>query len=265
MKIKLKNTEVTIFIPDKIKKYNDETIKKMYDSGMFDDVDNIHNFKDIWYQDPENYVEKHVKNIGIWVSGGADSSILLYLLSKKIKDENLDVMIHPFSVRRGRPVNPIYAENVIDFIVEKLNFENMNEIKIYYPDKNDEYQREIKEFRERDVENFNSNKIEIMYSGITSNPPENDSTISKNKERSRDESSERLIEDKSSLAYYINPFFKINKKNIAEIYEKFDLLNDLFPITRSCEGDKKDTRNYTTHCGKCWWCEERLWAFGRLK
>ena len=61
----------------------------------------------------------------------------------------------------------------------------MNEHIIYYPDITDEYQREIKEFRDRDVDNFNSGLIDILYSGITYGPPENDKTISKNKERTR--------------------------------------------------------------------------------
>ena len=67
----------------------------------------------------------------------------------------------------------------------------MNDHIIYYPDINDEYQRETKEFRDRDMENFNTGKVDILYSGITCNPPDNDKTISNNKERTRDESSER--------------------------------------------------------------------------
>ena len=64
--------------------------------------------------------------------------------------------------------------------------------------------------------------------------------------------------------HYINPFFVINKKWEAEVYKDLNLLDTLFPLTRSCEGSDYETGNYTFHCGKCWWCEERMWAFGRL-
>lgn len=275
MEIEILDKTVDLTIPTKYSKFTDDTIQELAELGFFDDVDQYYTPEDttwnnkwselfIKYDRDDRCEERMVETLGMWCSGGADSTILLYLLAKKIKDENLNIKIQPLSVRRGRPWNPIYAGNVIDFIVDELNFKNMNHHVIYYPDINDVYQREEKEFRERDMKNFNSNFIDIMYSGITSNPPKDDKTISKNKERSRDESSERLIINKSRMAYYINPFFKINKKHIAELYNKFNLTDTLFPLTRSCEGFDIDSGNYTYHCGKCWWCEERLWAFGRL-
>ena len=91
------------------------------------------------------YENINVETIGIWMSGGADSSMLAYLLAKQIRDFDLNIKIQPLSVRRGRPNNPIYAGNVIDFIEEDLQIK-MNDHIIYYPDINDEHQREIKEF-----------------------------------------------------------------------------------------------------------------------
>mgnify|MGYP000161787311 CR=1 FL=1 len=57
---------------------------------------------------------REVKRLGIWCSGGADSTALLYLLAKTIKDNDLDVYIQPMTVRRQRPWNPIKAKPVID-------------------------------------------------------------------------------------------------------------------------------------------------------
>ena len=54
--------------------------------------------------------------------------------------------------------------------------------------------------------------------------------------------------------------FNFDKKELAQIYKEYDLLDTLFPVTRSCEG----WQNITGHCGKCWWCEERMWGFGKL-
>jgi tRNA(Ile)-lysidine synthase TilS/MesJ len=38
-------------------------------------------------------IPENVKKIGISMSGGADSSMLCYLLAKKIKEKNLDIII----------------------------------------------------------------------------------------------------------------------------------------------------------------------------
>ena len=49
---------------------------------------------------------REVKRLGIWCSGGADSTALLYLLAKTIQDNDLDLYIQPMTVRRQRPWNP---------------------------------------------------------------------------------------------------------------------------------------------------------------
>ena len=48
----------------------------------------------------------------------------------------------------------------------------------------------------------------------------------------------------------------------AKIYQELDLMETLFPVTRSCE--VTDKIEYYGHCGKCWWCEERHWGFGNV-
>ena len=253
-----------ISIPKVTTRYTDKIMQELHDIRFFDDSDEMKK-RHSTLKIKEEFVEIPVKTIGMWMSGGADSSLCAWMINKKIRDENLDIKFQPMSVRRGRPSNPIYAGNVIDFIEGDLNI-TMNDHIIYYPDIADEYQREIKEFRDRDVENFNSGLIEIMYSGITSNPPDNDMSIFVDKkcEPTRNESAEKPLESVSGLAHYINPFFQINKKDIKTLYDDFKLTYTLFPITRSCEGDPEDTGNLSYHCGKCWWCEERMWAFGFL-
>jgi hypothetical protein len=61
--------------------------------------------------------------------------------------------------------------------------------------------------------------------------------------------------------YIYAPFFNIDKKKIRQIYDELGVIDTLFPLTRSCE-DKEQTEG---HCGKCWWCCERFWAFGRYQ
>ena len=54
-----------------------------------------------------------------------------------------------------------------------------------------------------------------------------------------------------------NHSISVDKKFLAEIYEQENLMNDLFPNTVSCTNISK-----IEPCKKCYWCEEKKWAFG---
>jgi len=113
-----------------------------------------------------------------------------------------------------------------------------------------------------------------LFSGITTNPPEevqrrfnwgilqdveNIRGAGKVKEKKRYFTVEH--ESKNYEFYEIKPFFDLNKQAISCLYKEHNLLETLFPLTRSCEAQDLSTG----HCGKCWWCEERFWAFRRLE
>ena len=271
------NKTVELKIPKTTLRLKKNIINRLYDQALIDQpvVPIYENEKFIQqvikYENIENMEEVPVKVIGQWMSGGADSSLLAYLLCKKIRDENLNVKFQPLSVRRGRPNNPIYAEGVVDFIREDLDVDFILPHEVYYPPLEDSEMTEIKIFWEKDAINFRENKFQVLYSGITCNPPDS-AGLPKNKERTRDEDADRPIESRNGLKHYINPFFQVNKKWEAEVYKDFGLLDTLFPLTYSCEGDAEDTKTHTWHCGntlpienQCWWCIERMWAFGRLQ
>ena len=75
------------------------------------------------------------------------------------------------SVRRQRPWNPVKASNVINKVIELLDFKNMKDHIVYYPDLSDANQTELKEFTDRDKTNFETKTWDVLYDGITSNPP----------------------------------------------------------------------------------------------
>jgi hypothetical protein len=76
----------------------------------------------------------------------------------------------------------------------------------------------------------------------------------------------------------ILPFVHKDKRHgTAVMYEEMDILDELLPLTYSCENEKPEektkldmvevsgiTRQEYSHCGKCWFCLERAYAFGRL-
>ena len=57
--------------------------------------------------------------LGIWLSGGADSSLLCYLLAKHIKDNNLPYKLQPVTIPK-RPTDTHYA-NVLEFVKKELD------------------------------------------------------------------------------------------------------------------------------------------------
>ena len=70
-----------IEIPKTIRRLKQKFIEELYSKYEGEDVwKNLRHYKDKCYE------EKFVNTIGIWMSGGADSSMLAYLLAKKIKD-----------------------------------------------------------------------------------------------------------------------------------------------------------------------------------
>ena len=122
-------------------------------------------------------------------------------------------------------------------------------------------------------------KVSVIYTGVTSNPPERvtDTFGMDTTQHDRTPENKTLLHDDG----YYTPWTNVDKRKIAEMYQHAGLMQDLFPLTRSCEYnpdyDRKalfhKTKGYASgvkdpgmgHCGVCWWCEERLWAFGRLK
>ena len=57
----------------------------------------------------------------------------------------------------------------------------------------------------------------------------------------------------------IKPFSNVDKKFIADLYEQYDLLDVLFPLTKSCFDPYV---NGTKGCGKCFHCFEKQYGFG---
>lgn len=214
-----------------------------------------------------------VETIGIWMSGGADSSMLCYLLAKKIKEENLPIRIKPFTVQKKHGIFEFFK--VIDKIKELLDAEHIFTEDIVYTAPVEGWRREDYKaiYAVKNRENILKGEFQILFSGITTNPPK---TVQENFkwgvledcENIRAEGKEKekvkyFTETYQSVEYEffeIKPFFDINKKQVADLYKENNLLEELFPLTRSCESAYMDTG----HCGECWWCEERKWAFDKL-
>lgn len=192
-------------------------------------------------------VHLHPGPIGISCSGGVDSSVLLYILmSQNIKP------IHIFTCA-SKLKNYSSAFTTVEVINKCIQLTGNNNIfhHIHYVD---EQTKENLFYKDK------FKNIYLLYTAITQNPPQEVSSKFENTitETEREPGEVKLLYTDENRFYM--PFANINKKEIYNIYKELDLLDSLFPVTRSCES----LILTKGHCGKCWWCEERKWAFGTL-
>jgi len=189
--------------------------------------------------------------VGILCSGGADSSLVLYLLMKYSKHP-----IHIFTLNNQNKhfVNSVLLNNIIKWCVEQTNNHNIVHHVSYAPAHN------AKNLYNMPFVMLKNKLIDNLYIGDTAWPPKevnqhfasNGNDIVQTK-ADRDPNKLRPTHWKS---FYL-PFTNYSKKIIAEIYRSENIM-ELFQLTRSCESLEEIG---TQHCGKCWWCQERMWAF----
>lgn len=227
--------------------------------------------------------DKTWKNISIAVSGGADSALLGYLLSKKIQETASDITVHIISnVRcwKTRPWQKFYRLQVTDYLqksfpdIKYLIHENFVPPELEHSNKGktivDEYGKlvsgdtlELRSFAE--YVNF-KNKCSAYYNAITRNPPGNfkGELESRNVDPSADTFRLMVMNHLGTLACH--PFRFIDKNWITKQYF-INEIADLLELTRSCEGEFENI-NYTNYeegqyvplCNNCFWCQERKWA-----
>ena len=195
--------------------------------------------------------------IGVKVSGGADSALVAYMLAQYKLQERNDLHIHPMTcVASTKPYQEIYSKKVIDAITKNTGVEFAYHFvgKARTDDDlpEDTYIKDQTNYFESLVQD---NTVQCTFSGITQNPPVLFDV-------------DGPIDDRSKTKKYIRktftawtPLINVDKQGVAQFYKKYNLLDWLFPVTRSCE---KHTNDFDKHCGWCWFCQERKWGFGRL-
>lgn len=197
----------------------------------------------------------HPGPVGIAFSGGADSSMLLYLLLT-LKSDTIHVFTCASQTRQFSQSNQ--AKRVLDFLLSKL--EKTNAVHhIYY------VQKKNRSTIFTTILNLAQDlKLNTVYTAGTSFPNEQDLKSFNFKSehnptvlyQRRDPLEQRNLYN----GIFYSPWWNFNKKFVADLYTHFDLLNDLFPMTRSCE----HPQILTGHCAECWFCAERFWAFNTL-
>ena len=217
----------------------------------------------------------HDGNIGIMVSGGADSAILLYYLMKHCTS-NIDIFTQGSNLKYRR--NAIIAPQVVEKCIELTGNINVVHHITYNEVATDSSMIDMPRSA------IKRGLVDVVYDGTTMNPPHDvainlvatvsktnsDGTVSKHTatpDMSRDDAGNNVMSYNDDKFYM--PWANTNKKGIAEMYRDENLIDSLLPVTRSCEWDP--TCDYYDmigavdpklgHCGECWWCKEREWGF----
>lgn len=198
-------------------------------------------------------IDIHDDEIGIYASGGADSSLLLYILMKHCTKK-----IHIFTCasQAKQFASVKSSSNVIQKCVELTGNLNIAH-HIHFVKNQDDYVL-FAPYREF----INKGLIKLVYSGITANPDKDVLETFKDKDNQpilRYSNNVRSVYVLGNNMY--TPLTNSNKQKVGEMFKELNLQDSLFPLTRSCEHPEMTEG----HCGTCWWCEERQWGFGRLE
>lgn len=195
--------------------------------------------------------------VGVFVSGGLDSALILYYALKKYTANR----IHIFTVAVGskEQLGPKHAIDVVNKCVDLTGNRNVEQHISYV------YEKTLQPFNLPDLakEYLYRGDIDVLFFGVNENPPE-EVTVEWPGGPNLVTDLRDPNEEKSEFPWegWITPWININKKEIAKMYEDEGLMHSLFPLTRSCIKRPEDTGKL--HCGECWWCKEREWGFGSL-
>jgi 7-cyano-7-deazaguanine synthase in queuosine biosynthesis len=198
--------------------------------------------------------ELNLKNPILMFSGGVDSSLLAYLL---LKNEIDFIALHSEII--NKPPQLHHAKKVIKFLEKHFN----KTIKFVVSEPI--FAINHPEFTEMmSFDYMLENNCDAKFGGKTKNPPVDfyEDERSKSRPEGR-EGTDEIIEkkkiDNNHEYFRIRPFTNLDKRDLFEIYKEENLLNDLYPLTFSCS-----TINVKEHCNTCWFCQERLWGFGKM-
>jgi hypothetical protein len=229
--------------------------------------------------------DKKWKKIGISVSGGADSALLLFLLCYYFDYEiHVTTQIRCWKTRPWQRFNSLEVFNWMQHRFENRKLtrhEGFIPPELEWADKGpnikDEYGK-TKSGNQIILRSHNeyichSENLNAWFAAVNLNPDiEIDGAL---EDRNYGHLPPFFEHMKTMICH---PFIHTRKDWIMQQYYNYNIL-DLLNLTRSCEGDKIDYPDvfgdldytnyvpgqYVPECGQCFWCKEREWALNRVE
>jgi len=225
----------------------------------------------------------------ISLSGGLDSASLCYLVLTHFPE----IEIFPYTCRdQNAPKDAESAEMIVKWMQQTFPNSNLQDLQIFdFNDRTEDFVswKEVNEVRKKypkfesltdigiskliQVDRISWNLMKkypgaVRLDGMTRNPPTSDMKklgFFEKAERRRDKEQPLVQEWRTDydnkVLYIYQAYANVDKKFVAGVYKDYNLMDSLFPLTRSCTGTAKQTDNFTKECHKCFWCHEKKWAF----
>jgi hypothetical protein len=215
----------------------------------------------------ESLLEQN-QNIGVMFSGGCDSTFVIYWLAHCIDSLNLHEThsILPIcGINLNFPYDNQKELSEINFIIRNMfpKVTILDNYKFEYYKDLDISERKMHWHLPHRKKLTDSGIVDITITGKTSGPlfeKKNFGFITKTRspELFIKIKEENLVDDAGHLLDHSGPFYNVDKKFIAYQYHKFNLMKNLYPLTRSCVTPLGNTGRA---CKTCDWCKEKYWAF----
>lgn len=226
-------------------------------------------FEEIFQSDYGNStiipVNKTWKCLGIQLSGGLDSALLLYLTALTFKKHNLKIEIQPITIDLLVKIDTENnVKNIINKVRELTGYDHIKESLFFkLPEEISRIRRANIKFFKDTVENlYNTKVIDFEFNGNTKNPPEDvrKNFINDDYYRHHNRDSRTTVYNGTTSA---SPHALMSKKDIVNLYVKFEILDQLSSLTVSCNENIETIieKKLTMPCKQCWWCNEREWGF----
>jgi hypothetical protein len=250
------------------------------------------------------YINHSAKTFGIRVSGGFDSSLMLYLLAKSLSENNSTAVVYPMTIKKWNTIDNewfdaadtfAYADKVIDWVRQKfpsvniqdslkrgaefwwipqmvngqdrgsyLNTQNMLSSYLNW--------QNVTKYLWDNPDTATDELLYCEYTGTTKNPSLHLTDFPGSIESHRDNlKPNAIVEGSPTVAFFdeyyceYEPFRNADKRLTFWLADNLGILQDLLALTRSCEGGPLETEKFTKECGECWWCQERDWAYRHYK
>ena len=195
------------------------------------------------------------KTVAISMSGGADSTLLCYMLANTIQEHKLNIQIQPYNgFDISVPGDSAGLPKIIKYIQNKFPNVKLNwPISCVYDTQEQDTKNTYIRFLIETLSIYNV--VHEIIQAVCLGPPKEIQKSFLGDQYLR-RPGYQLWEEVSQPKNYA-PFVGIDKRFIIQCYVDLGI-EDLLEITSSCTRAKGN-------CGECWWCQERKWAIDEVK
>ena len=198
------------------------------------------------------------KTLALSMSGGADSTILCYILAKTSQKRNLQITIQPYNgYDIWAPMDSKGVVKIIKYIQSKFPTVDIQwPISTVFDTNGDSAPNDKNMYIGPLIDKLEAhNVVDEVMNGISMGPSlEVQQTFKDwdNKINVRRLSGYHLWNEVERAIDHLSPFKHVDKRFIVQCYKDFGI-EKLLRMTNSCTAPQGN-------CSECWWCQERAWA-----